>query len=58
MKTKDNVKTGLITGTAWDTVMKWIANEKGDISVVTEDSTSWGYYSNSTLGNGAKAKNI
>lgn len=52
------VKSGLLIGTAWDTTMKWIANEKGNASYVTEDSTSWGYYSNSSLGKNARAKNI
>ena len=58
LETKDTVSSGLVTGTAWDTVMRWIANEKGNISYVTEDSTSWGYYTNSELGNDAQAKNI
>jgi len=57
MITKDNVKTGLVTGTAWDTVMSWIANEKGQVAV-SVNSASWGYYSNSTLKDSASAKNI
>ena len=58
LETKETVSSGLLTGTAWDTVMRWIANEKGSTSYVAEDSTSWGYYSNSELGEEAQAKNI
>ena len=36
----DKVKSGLVTGTQWDTAMKWIEN--AGISVT--DSTSWGNY--------------
>ena len=59
MPTKEKVKSGLITGTQWDTVMKWISGEStiGESGVIS-DSTSWGNYSNSNLGRSAKAKNI
>lgn len=38
------VKTGLITGTQWDTTMKWIQNDNVNVS---NNSSSWGNYSNS-----------
>ena len=40
-----NVKSGLVTGTQWDSAMKWIENAGYD---VTTDSTSWGNYYNNT----------
>ena len=39
----DNVKSGLLTGTMWDTVCKWISNS--GLSVT--DSRSWGNHSDS-----------
>ncbi|MDD2376306.1 MAG: hypothetical protein PHD15_02425 [Clostridia bacterium] len=38
------VKSGLVTGTEWDTVMKWIQNA----SISVTDSRTWGNHSNST----------
>ena len=38
-----NVRSGIVTGTEWDIVMKWVENS--EISVT--DSTSWGNYINS-----------
>jgi len=40
------VGTNLITGTQWDTAMKWIQNSIPTINVTT-DSRAWGNYSNS-----------
>ena len=59
METKETVQSGLITGTQWDTLMKWISGESsiGENGVIS-DSTSWGNYNNSNLGRNAKAKNI
>ena len=59
MPTKEKVKSGLITGTQWDTIMKWISTEEaiGEEGVIT-DSSSWGNYEDSNLGRSAKAKNI
>lgn len=37
----ENIKSGLVTGTMWDTTMKWIENS--DINVAT-DSREWGNY--------------
>lgn len=63
------VKTGLVTGTQWDTTLEWIKNSGINVA----DSSTWGNYSNSlspanVLGYGAlqgsgyseywKAKNI
>ncbi|MDD2377203.1 MAG: SUMF1/EgtB/PvdO family nonheme iron enzyme [Clostridia bacterium] len=62
------VKSGLVTGTEWDTAMKWIQNA----SISVTDSRTWGNHSDSTspanVGNGSlqisgfsenwKAKNI
>lgn len=47
----NNVKSGLVTGTQWDTVMKWIENAGYD---VTNNSTDFGNYFNNTniKGNG------
>ncbi|MDD2376839.1 MAG: hypothetical protein PHD15_05295 [Clostridia bacterium] len=46
------LKSGLVTGTQWDTVMKWVSNNSGP-SVT--DSTIWGNYSNSIVsGHGVK----
>jgi hypothetical protein len=39
-----SVKTGLMTGAMWDTVMKWLQNSGKSIT----DSRSWGNYNNST----------
>lgn len=41
--TTANVKSGLITGTQWDTMVKFIEQEVGE-SAVLNDSTSWGNY--------------
>lgn len=43
MYNTSDVKSGLITGTEWDTVLKWIENS-GKSSL---DSRNWGNYSNS-----------
>jgi formylglycine-generating enzyme required for sulfatase activity len=52
MYTTDQVKSGLVTGTQWDTTMKWIKNSGKN---VTDDSTAWGNYSNSPVsGHGVK----
>ncbi|MDD4386800.1 MAG: SUMF1/EgtB/PvdO family nonheme iron enzyme, partial [Clostridia bacterium] len=62
------IKSGLVTGTEWDTAMKWIQNA----SISVTDSRTWGNYSDSispaNVGNGNlqisgfsenwKAKNI
>jgi hypothetical protein len=40
------VKTGLVTGTQWDTIMKWIKNS--GLNVET-DSTAWGNFKDSSL---------
>lgn len=40
----ENIKSGLITGTMWDTTMKWI--EASGINVAT-DSREWGNYASS-----------
>ncbi|MDD2377204.1 MAG: hypothetical protein PHO88_07085, partial [Clostridia bacterium] len=62
------VKSGLVTGTEWDTAMKWIQNA----SISVTDSRTWGNYPDSispaNVGNGSlqisgysnnwKAKNI
>jgi hypothetical protein len=49
------VKSGLVTGTQWDTVMRWISNNSGP-SVT--DSRAWGNHSDSidpaNVGNGSK----
>ncbi|MDD2376523.1 MAG: hypothetical protein PHD15_04395 [Clostridia bacterium] len=46
------VKSGLVTGTQWDTVMRWISNNSGP-SVT--NSTTWGNHSNSVEpGHGSK----
>ncbi|MDD2375968.1 MAG: hypothetical protein PHD15_01760 [Clostridia bacterium] len=37
------VKSGLVTGTQWDTAMKWIQNA----SISVTDSRTWGNYNNS-----------
>jgi len=56
---KQYVSVGLITGTQWDTVMQWIATIPSIwTNGIINDSTSWGDYSNSTLGASAQAKNI
>ena len=39
----ENVKSGLVTGTQWDTTMKWIENAGYD---VITDSVEWGNYYN------------
>ncbi|MDD2377125.1 MAG: hypothetical protein PHD15_06930 [Clostridia bacterium] len=44
MYTTAEVKSGLVTGTQWDTVMKWVQNSGKN---VTTDSITWGNYSNS-----------
>jgi hypothetical protein len=38
------LKSGLVTGSQWDTVMKWLQNSGKDVST---DSRTWGNYSNS-----------
>ncbi len=49
------IKSGLVTGTQWDTIMKWIQNSGKN----TSESTGWGNHSNSispanVSGSGAK----
>lgn len=39
------VKSGLVTGSQWDTIMKWIENSGKN---VTTDSKAWGNYANSS----------
>jgi type II secretory pathway pseudopilin PulG len=52
MYTGTKVKSGLVTGTMWDTTMKWIQNSDKSVT----DSRAWGNYSDSispaNLGNG------
>lgn len=45
MYNTSEVKSGLVTGKQWDTVMKWVSNNSGP-SVT--DSRAWGNYNNST----------
>jgi Tfp pilus assembly protein PilE len=40
------VKSGLLSGKQWDTVMKWLQNASIN---VTTDSTAWGNYHNATF---------
>ena len=55
---KKYTATGIITGTQWDTVMRWIANEKGENQVL-QDSISWGTYGDSINRTGiTSVKNI
>ena len=54
-KVKKYVGTGLITGTQWDTIMRWIANEIGEEKIL-QDSTSWGTYGENILKTGATLK--
>lgn len=57
-KNKKYVTTGMITGTQWDAVMRWMANEIGR-NYVLQDSTSWGTYGDSIKKTGATSmKNI
>ena len=49
--TTDYVKSGLLTGTSWDTVCKWINNEKDSNNNIlhnVDDSRTWGNYSDTT----------
>ncbi len=46
MYTGSNIKSGLVTGTMWDTVMLWLENS--EVNVKT-DSRDWGNYSNSAV---------
>lgn len=54
----ENVKSGLITGTAWDTICAWIQSETDSEKNVIHDvtnSTSWGnYYNDPVDGNNGK----
>jgi hypothetical protein len=55
MYTTSEVKSGLVTGTQWDTTMKWLENSSINVST---NSSSWGNYKDSTspanvTGNGA-----
>jgi len=45
MYTTAEVKSGLVTGTQWDTILKWFQNKGVNVS---SDSSSWGNYNNST----------
>lgn len=49
------VKSGLITGTQWDMIMKFLSN-KTDYSDMK--STSWGNYYNVSLGGTEKLKKV
>lgn len=43
------VKSGIITGTAWDTICEWIASEKDEEGISVHsiiNSSSWGDYNN------------
>ncbi len=46
---KTNVTAGLINGAAWDRTLNWILETNNNMSLadITENSTSWGNYSNS-----------
>ena len=46
---KTNVTAGLINGAAWDRTLHWILETNNNMSLadITENSTSWGNYSNS-----------
>ena len=49
--TTDYVKSGLLTGTSWDTVCKWINNEKDSNNNIlhnVDDSRTWGNYFDTT----------
>ena len=39
----DEVKSGLATGTQWDTIMKWVENSEKNVT----NSTTWGNHGNS-----------
>ena len=56
LETKEEVASGLVTGTQWDTTMNWIASDLGEEAVV-ENSSSWGNYENTNLAT-KKVKNI
>jgi hypothetical protein len=43
MYTTNEVKSGLVTGTQWDTTMNWLQNSEFDVT----DSRAWGNFSNS-----------
>jgi type II secretory pathway pseudopilin PulG len=43
MYTSTNVKSGLVTGTMWDTTMKWVQNSGKSVT----DSRAWGNYTDS-----------
>ena len=45
MYTTSSVKSGLITGTQWDTVLKWFQNKGINVG---SNSSAWGNYNNST----------
>ena len=46
---KTNVTAGLVNGAAWDRTLNWILETNNNMSLadITENSTSWGNYSNS-----------
>ena len=46
--TYGNVKSGLITGTQWDTIMKWYKNSSIGIGTTDGTTQNWGSYSNIT----------
>ena len=46
MYSTDYVKSGLVTGVEWDTIMKWLKKSGLDVE---EDSTNWGNFSNSPV---------
>ena len=50
MYTGDKVKSGLVTGTMWDTTLQWllITHAINDFEL-NQDSTSWGNYITSTI---------
>ena len=47
MYSSGSVQSGLLTGTMWDTVMKWLQNAGYSVT----DSTAWGNYNNAPVTN-------
>ena len=42
MVNSDSVKSGLITGTQWDTIMQWYQNS----NIIVNNTQDWGTYAN------------
>lgn len=42
----DSVKSGLVTGTMWDTIMKFIVSSNNNDDSIVKGSSSWGNYNN------------